>query len=105
MFGLKSMTLKDWASKKVEKAQPAASNFLPLPSSPLHGQSYRKGHGKTDAYEATVAPSRPTESFAGRARALDNLPLLPGTTSGLPFPSSVFLSVSFFCLCRQMGCS
>jgi hypothetical protein len=102
---MKSMTLKDWASKKVEKAQLAASNCLPLPSSLSHGQSYHKGHGKTDADEASVAPSRPTESFAARPRALYNLPLLPGTTPGLPFPSSVFLSVSFFCLCRQIGWS
>ena len=49
MFGMKSMTLKDWASKKVEKL--AASDFLPLPSSLSHGQSYRKGHGKKDEDE------------------------------------------------------
>ena len=103
MFGMKSMTLKDWASKKVEKL--AASDFLPLPSSLSHGQSYRKGHGKKDEDEEFVAPSRPTESFAARPRALYNLPLLPGRTPGLPFPFSDFFSVSFFCLCRQMGWS
>ena len=105
MFGTKSMTLKDWASNTVEKAQLAVSKVLPPPSSLSHGQSYRKGHGKTDADEASVAPSRPTQSFVARPRAQHNLPLLPGATPELPFPSSVFLSVSFFCLCRQLSWS
>jgi hypothetical protein len=120
MFGMKSRTLKDWASNSVEKtglpipsytcntvekAPLAVSNVLPLPSSLSHAQSCRNGHGKTDADEASVAPSRHTKSFAARPRALFHLPPLPGASPGLPFPSSVFLSVSFFCLCRQIGWS
>jgi hypothetical protein len=97
MLGMKSMTLKDWASNTVEKAQLlAVSNILPVPSSLSHSQSYRKGHSKTHAYEASVALSRPTESFAARPRAQFHIPLLPGATPGLPFhsPSLFPFSVS-----------
>lgn len=101
MFGMKAMTLKDYACNTVEKDQLAVSNILPLPSALPQRKSFPGGRQKTDADEDSfVAPSRLTDYFTAHPRALKRLLPLPGATythrhKQSPFPTFLCLPPSY----------